>query len=404
MLVRLLSLSTLIILLPSISAAQPDAVFQPVRLGIDVLEAQRFQSLAGQRVGLITNHTGRSVDGRSTAEILQATPEVNLTALFSPEHGLEGKLDVAKIGDSRDVKTGLDVFSLYGATRRPTPEMLAGIDTLVFDIQDVGTRFYTYISTMGEAMQAADEEGKRFVVLDRPNPIGGIVVTGPMLDAEKESFVGFHHLPVRHGMTIGEIAKMMKVEKDLELELEIVRCDGWQRTAAWDQTNLTWINPSPNLRNLTQAYLYPGVGLLETTNVSVGRGTDTPFETLGAPWIDGRVLARRLNARAIPGVRFIPVEFTPDASVYKDQPCTGVNIMLTNRDELQSVRVGLEIAASLHALYPQKWQTHNLNRLLGNDLVLQSIRSGEDIDTTLQKASQGVSDFLVSRRQYMIYE
>ena len=385
-------------------ADETPTVTREVRTGIDVLASQEFRLLANQRVGLITNHTGRSTDGRSTAEILDAAPNVSLTALFSPEHGFEGKLDVSKIGDTQDEKTGIQVFSLYGETRRPTPEMLSEVDTLVFDIQDIGTRFYTYISTMGEAMEASASAKKRFVVLDRPNPIGGLVVTGPMLDPGKESFVGYHRLPVRHGMTIGEIAQLIKAERELDVELEIVCCEGWLRQDVWDATGLTWINPSPNMRCLTQAFLYPGVGLLETTNVSVGRGTDTPFEVLGAPWINGQDLSRMLNARNIPGVRFVPIEFTPNASQFKDKACGGINITLTDRSALEPVRVGLEIATCLRQLYPDDWETKNLDRLLCNGAVYESIVSGENIEATLEKSRDDVSDFRLKRQQYLLYE
>ena len=383
---------------------EPRPVTHEVRLGIDVLRSDGFRALADQRVGLITNHTGCSTDGESTTAILQSAPGVSLTALFSPEHGIAGKLDQSKIADTRDAETGLQVFSLYGSTRRPTPAMLAEIDTLVFDIQDIGTRFYTYISTMGEAMQAASEANKRFVVLDRPNPLGGLVVTGPMLDSGKESFVGYLRLPVRHGMTIGEIAQLIKAEQNLELDLEVIRCQGWRRNDSWDRTNLTWINPSPNMRSLIAAFLYPGIGLLEMTNLSVGRGTDTPFEVVGAPWIDGRELARQLNGRELPGVRFVPIEFTPDSSRYSGQACEGVNIVVTNLQQLESVRVGIEIATSLQDLFPHDWQTKNLNRLLGNDAVFHSITSGNDGMTTWMKSLDGVSAFRASRQEYLLYE
>lgn len=374
-----------------------------VRTGIDVLQSQDFRILSNERVGLITNHTGRNVDGRSTLSILADAPNVSLTAIFSPEHGIEGKLDVPKIDSTKDAETGIPVFSLYGETRRPTPEMLAEVDTLVFDIQDIGTRFYTYISTMGEAMDAAAKADKRFVVLDRPNPLGGIAVHGPMLDSDKESFVGYHRLPVQHGMTIGEIATLIKAERKLELKLEIVPLEGWQRNMMWDSTGLTWVNPSPNMRSLTQAFLYPGIGLLEMTNLSVGRGTDTPFEVVGAPWIDGRELARVLNARRIPGVRFVPITFTPSASQYSQEICHGINVIITNRDEFLPVRVGLEIAVGLRELHPDRWETKNLNRLLSNDRVLQSIISGAGIEPTLAVSFEGVSEFRTARQGYLLY-
>jgi uncharacterized protein YbbC (DUF1343 family) len=374
-----------------------------VRTGIDVLVTQNFQDLANQRVGLITNHTGRDVHGRSTASIFAEAPNVNLTALFSPEHGIEGKLDIPKIDSSQDAKIGIPIHSLYGATRRPTPEMLADVDTLVFDIQDIGSRFYTYISTMGEAMEAAAEANKRFIVLDRPNPLGGRAVHGPMLDPGKESFVGYHRLPVQHGMTIGEIAKLIQSERKLPLKLTVVPMEGWVREAAWDATGLTWVNPSPNMRSLTQAFLYPGVGLLEMTNLSVGRGTDTPFEVVGAPWIDARQWARTLNARESAGVRFVPISFTPDASRYKDQLCHGVNPVVTDRDAFSPVDLGLELAATLHQLYPSQWETENLNRLLASDAVRDCILRGAGREATKAATLEGLSEFMAKRQQVLLY-
>ncbi len=376
----------------------------PVWAGIDVLVAEDFRALENASIGLITNHTGRTIDGATTAAVLAAADQVDLRALFSPEHGLEGKLDIPRIGDTRDSSTGLQVFSLYGATRRPTPEMLQQIDTMVFDIQDIGTRFYTYISTMGEAMIAAAENGKRFVVLDRPNPIDGLHLAGPMLDPGSESFVGFHSLPVRHGMTIGEIARMIRAERKLDVDLIVIPCQGWSRTMSWEDTGLTWIDPSPNMRNLTEAYLYPGIGLLETTNVSVGRGTDTPFEILGAPWIDGRQLAERLRQRQIPGIRFVPVEFTPTSSKFADQRCGGIYMAVVDRLHLDPVRVGLEIAVILRALYPEQWDTGNLNRLMGNAELHRMIVEGSPIDSVLEAAAEGIAEFDRRRQQYLLYD
>ncbi|GAB5407075.1 MAG: hypothetical protein Aurels2KO_53060 [Aureliella sp.] len=381
----------------------PKAPVAVVKPGIDMLREDGFKTLEGQRVGLITNHTGLDSDGTSTARILADAKNVQLTALFSPEHGFAGQLDTAKIDDATDTETGLKVYSLYGETRRPTPEMLEQVDTLVFDIQDIGARFYTYISTMGEAMQAAGKAGKRFVVLDRPNPLGGVKVSGPMLDAGLESFVGFHRLPVQHGMTTGEIAKLLHDQLHLTLDLQIVKCQGWRRDLAWESTNLTWVNPSPNMRSLTQAFLYPGIGLLETTNVSVGRGTDTPFEVLGAPWIDGRELALHLSARNIPGVKFVPIRFTPEASKFANEACGGINISLTDRDALHCVRVGLEIAAALRQLYPDDWETKSFNRLLSNKSVFESVVAGESIAETLEKAQEDIAGFMRDRGQYLLY-
>ena len=371
--------------------------------GIDVLRREGFTRLTGQRVGLITNHTGISRDGISTVKLLSESDQVNLTALFSPEHGFKGELDVSKIGDAKDDETGLHIYSLYGATRRPTAEMLADVDTIVFDIQDIGARFYTYVSTMGEAMKAADEHGKRFIVLDRPNPIDGTTVSGPMLDAGTESFVGFHSLPIRHGMTIGELAKMFHREFQLSMKLDVIQCQGWTREMIWDETGLLWVNPSPNMRCLTQALLYPGIGMLETTNLSVGRGTDTPFEIVGAPWIKPMQLAAALKAKSVPGVTFIPIRFTPESSKYKEEHCGGVNFMITDRDAFDPLRLGLELATTLQTLYPDDWKGTAAYRLLGNQETLQAILDGESTDSVIEISQQGVPEFLNRRKAFLIY-
>ena len=376
---------------------------RPVLTGLDVLEANSFRELAGQRVGLITNHTGRNQAGQSAVSLFKNAANVKLKVLFSPEHGFEGKLDIAKVLDSEDKSSGTKIYSLYGETRRPTAEMLADIDTVVFDIQDIGTRFYTYISTMGEAMIAAAEHHRRFVVLDRPNPINGIDVVGPMLDPKSESFVGFHRLPVRHGMTIGELARMFKQELKLELDLQVIACEGWQRSDYWDKTGLTWVDPSPNMRSLTQALLYPGVGLIETTNVSVGRGTDTPFEVVGAPWIDGRKLATELNDRQLPGVTFVPIEFTPTSTKFTNEACKGINIIVTDRKAIEPVRMGLTLAAVLRQLYPEAWETKRFNRLLSNQATLKLLldgRSGRDLEPAI---TDGIGEFLRKRQRYLLY-
>ena len=291
--------------------------------GIDVLEWDGFRPLRGRRVGLITNATGVSRDGRRSLDILAAAPGVELVAAFSPEHGLTARLEQNNIASGRDAGTGVPVFSLYGETRRPMPEMLRGIDTLVFDIQDVGVRFYTYITTLGYAMEAAARAKIRFVVLDRPNPISGVQVEGPLLDPEARSFIGYFSMPVRHGMTVGELARMFNAEQRLGATLEVIAMKGWKRGDWFDSTGLGWINPSPNIRNLSQATLYPGVGLLEFSNISVGRGTDSPFELVGAPWIQATELAAFLKRRKLPGVRFLPVRFTPSGSVFAGEALPG---------------------------------------------------------------------------------
>ena len=386
------------------SLQNADPAVRQVLTGIDVLERDNFRQLAGRKVGLITNHTGRSRSGASTVKLFHDSKELKLVALFSPEHGFAGKLDIAKIGDSEDQTTGLKVLSLYGETRRPTPAMLQDVDTLVFDIQDVGARFYTYVSTMGEAMKAAAENQRRFVVLDRPNPINGVDMAGPMLDAGSESFVAFHRLPVRHGLTVGELARLFKAELKLDLDLQVIECEGWRRSDFFDSTGLTWINPSPNMRSLTQALLYPGIGLLETTNLSVGRGTDTPFELIGAPWMDGPRLATELNLRQIPGVRFVPIEFTPSSSKFADKLCQGVNFVITDRQQFEPVRVGFEIAAQLRRLFPKEWEAEQYSRLLGNKEVLNAILEGQSAAEIQSIARQGVADFARRRGAHLLYE
>jgi uncharacterized protein YbbC (DUF1343 family) len=323
-------------------------------------------------------------------------------ALFSPEHGLAGKLDT-QIADGRHPGSGLPVYSLYGKTRQPTAEMLAGVDTLVFDIQDIGTRFYTYISTMGLAMEAAAKRGIRFVVLDRPNPIGGVRVEGPVLDPGRESFTAFHPLPVRHGMTVGELAKMFKCELGLDLDLEVVRMEGWRREDLFDATGLRWVNPSPNMRSLTEAILYPGIGLLETTNLSVGRGTDTPFEIIGAPWMNGKQLERALNAAGLPGVCFQAKVFTPNASKFRGERCEGITITITDRDSFRPLRTGLEIARQLRHLYPDTWNADAYGRLLGNKAVQDGVLAGTTVEQIEAIYEPELKDFLRRRSGFLFY-
>lgn len=372
--------------------------------GIDVLQRDGFEQLSGRNVGLITNQTGIDRKGNSTIQLLHDAREVNLVALFSPEHGPVGKLDVALIDDSTDPSTGIKIISLYGSNRRPTTTMLAGIDTLVFDIQDIGTRFYTYISTMGEAMQAATENHIRFVVLDRPNPINGVTVSGPLLDEGRQSFTGFHRLPIRHGMTTGELARMFKAELQLGLDLQIIPLEGWRRSDYFDATGLQWTNPSPNMRNLTEALLYPGIGLLETTNLSVGRGTDAPFEQFGAPWLDSESFTLELNRLKLPGVRFMPLQFTPDASKFAGELCGGVRILITDRQQFQSVRTGIEIALQLRRLYVGEWEFSAYDRLLVNQAVLEAIRSGQPYPEIEAIYHADLVEFQRRRSLFLMYD
>jgi len=376
----------------------------PVLTGIDVLRRDGFKSLAGRRVGLITNQTGIARDGTSTIRLLHEAPGVDLRTLFSPEHGLQGSLDAARIADSQDARTGLRVYSLYGETRRPTPESLAGLDTLVFDIQNIGCRFYTYVSTMGEAMRrAAAEHNLRFVVLDRPNPIGGVLIEGPPIGAGRESFVAFHDMPIRHGMTVGELAEMFRAELNLKVDLEIVRMEGWRREDHFEATGLPWVNPSPNMRSLTQAFLYPGIGLLEFTNLSVGRGTPTPFELFGAPWLDGRKFVEALHRENLPGVRFRAIAFVPESSKFAGVRCGGVRIVLTDRESFRPVRTGLTIARLLKEMYPNDWQPERLDTLLRNKVVLEQVLAGVPAKEIERDGRPELDEFLKRRSRYLLY-
>ncbi|BBO35303.1 exo-beta-N-acetylmuramidase NamZ domain-containing protein [Lacipirellula parvula] len=374
-----------------------------VLTGIDVLARDGFKQLAGRKVGLITNHTGLDRDGRRTIDLLANAPGVKLVAIFSPEHGIAGKLDHDGITDARDEATGLKIHSLYGETRKPTAEQLKGIDTIVFDIQDIGCRFYTYESTMTWAMEAAGEHGLKYVVLDRPNPIGGVAMEGPLADGGRESFVGCHTVPLRHGLTVGELATMYRAEREIEVDLEVIKAENWRRGDYWDATGLTWVNQSPNMRSLTEAILYPGMGVWETTNVSVGRGTDTPFELIGAPWIDGQKLAAELNGAGLPGVRFTPIEFTPSDSKFKEQKCGGVNVAITNQAEFNAVAVGLELAATLRRLYPLDWQVKAADRLLINDEVYQAIVAGADRAELEALFADDLKEFGKRRQKFLLY-
>jgi uncharacterized protein YbbC (DUF1343 family) len=373
-----------------------------VLTGIDVLARDGFKQLDGRNVGLITNHTGVDRFGKPTIELLQAAPNVRLLALFSPEHGLKGALD-ERVADSTDPLTGLKVHSLYGKTNRPTPEMLEGLDTLVFDIQDIGTRFYTYISTMGLAMEEAARHKLRLVVLDRPNPITGTRVFGPLNDKDGQ-FTAYHTMPVVHGMTVGELARMFNAERQINADLVVIEMVGWKRSMWFDETGLPWINPSPNMRSLTEATLYPGIGLLEACNVSVGRGTDTPFEVLGAPWIDGRKLALRLNTLDLKGIRFMPYSFMPSASVFKGEGCGGLQMILTDRGAFNPIETGLSIARELKSLFGEKFTIDRVNNLLMNQRVLEHVQNigGNEDYTPLWK--EDLARFVSARSKYLIYK
>jgi len=373
-----------------------------VLTGIDVLERDNFKPLAGLRLGLITNHTGRNREGRQTIDVLYKAPGVKLVALFSPEHGIRGVAD-EKVSDSKDETTGLPIYSLYGETRRPKPEQLKDLDALVFDIQDVGVRFYTYISTLGYVLEEAAKVKLPVFVLDRPNPIGGLDVDGPIADSDKLSFISYHTIPSRHGLTIGELAQLFNRQRNIGADVRVIKLEGWRRSMWFDETNLTWVNPSPNMRSLTEATLYPGVGLLETTNVSVGRGTDTPFEVVGAPWIQGDKLAELLNQRGLPGVRFVPVRFTPNASVFKGEACGGVNIIVTDRTAFRSLLTGIEMAVALRKLYPNEWKVDSYLRLLANADTLERVKRGDSARDIVASWNNALQEFRKARAEILLY-
>jgi uncharacterized protein YbbC (DUF1343 family)/CubicO group peptidase (beta-lactamase class C family) len=368
--------------------------------GIDVLVKQNFAPLKGLRVGLITNPTGQDRQRNRTIDLLKNAPDVQLAALFSPEHGIGGVLD-EHVADGIDERTGLPVYSLYGDSLKPKPEQLRGLDALLFDIQDIGCRFYTYTATMALAMEAAAENGKKYFVLDRVDPINGNAVDGPVLEGDLD-FVGYHRVPLRYGMTIGELAKMFQGESNCHADLKVVPLEDWRRTAWFDQTGLPWTNPSPNIRNLTEAILYPGVGLLETA-LSVGRGTDCPFELVGAPYVNDVKLAVELNEAHLPGVRFVPVEFTPTYSVHKGQLCRGVQILLTDRDLCRPVDVGLQLAKSLYRLYPNDFNPGKMNRLLRHPSTLEEVKTDRPLEEIRASWQSGLADFEKVRAKYLIY-
>ena len=374
-----------------------------VLTGADRIALDGFDRLDGERVGLLTNQTGRTRTGRTTIDLLHESPDVDLRRLFSPEHGIRGSVD-ARVPDDVDAKTGLNILSLYGATRRPTPAMLEGLDTVVVDLQDAGVRFYTYPTTMAYLMESAAENGIKVMVLDRPNPINGVEIEGPLLDRSAFGFTGYLPMPVRHGLTLGELARLFNAEREIGVELEVVQMQGWSRGMWFDETGLPWVNPSPNLRTVGQTALYPGVGSIEGTNLSVGRGTDTPFERVGAPWVDGVALAATLNTRRLAGVRFYPVEFTPSSSRYSGEACHGIHMTVTNRSVLRPVRVGLEIAAALYQLHPETFDLDAAARLLGSREALERIKAGDDPAEVAASWTEGERAWWVRAAPHLLYE
>ncbi len=372
----------------------------PVMNGVDVLCRDGFAPLRGLRVGLITNSTGHNRERARLIDLLQAAPEVQLVALFSPEHGIAGQFD-ERVNDDVDARTGLPIHSLYGERRKPSAEQLQGLDALVFDIQDVGCRFYTYISTLGLCLESAAAAHLKFFVLDRVNPINGLAVEGP-LHVGESSFTAFHSLPVRHGMTVGELARMFNAERGLHADLTVIPLEHWRREFWFDQTLQPWTNPSPNIRNVTGATLYPGVGLLETA-LSVGRGTDTPFEVVGAPYIDDVAWAESLKQTGLPGIRFVPIRFTPKASVFKGQECGGVYLSVVDRDRLNAVELGITLAQTLWGLYPDQFELDKLQTLLQHPATIQALRAGQSLQEITAPWTAEIEAFKQRRRPFLLY-
>jgi uncharacterized protein YbbC (DUF1343 family)/CubicO group peptidase (beta-lactamase class C family) len=383
--------------------AVAEAPMPPVETGIDVLRASGFAALKGLKVGLLTNHTGHARDGAATIDLLKAAPGVTLVSLFSPEHGIRGILD-ASVPSTTDEKTGLPIHSLYGATERPTAEMLAGLDAIVIDLQDVGARFYTYMTAMAYVMEEAAPRQIKVFVLDRPNPIGGVQIEGPAQDSPAVTYTGyFQTMPIRHGMTLGELARLFNGEKKIGADLTVIAMKNWQRDEWFDETGLAWVNPSPNMRTLYAATMYPGIGAFEQTNISVGRGTDTPFEQIGAPWIDGSRLADALNVRHLAGVRFYPVRFTPAAATFSGQDCGGVFIVVTDRAAVRPVRVGVEIASALVRLFPGQLKVDTAHRLFGSADGLARIAAGEDPAAIAASWAAAEARWRQLRARYLLY-
>jgi uncharacterized protein YbbC (DUF1343 family) len=392
-------------------AASSFAADKPrVAVGIDVLEQQNFAPLTRAdgreaKIALVTNATGVDGAGGRTIDVLAHAQGVKLTAIFAPEHGIATKVDTTNIEDSKDQSTGISVYTVYGKTeadRRPSPKLLRGLDAVVFDLQDAGARFYTYETTLGYFLEACAKGGVEMIVLDRPNPINGVAVQGPISHAAA-SFTNYHPLPVRHGMTVGELAQLVNKERKIGAKLSVIKMQGWARDEWFDETGIQWIDPSPALRNMNAMTLYPGVALLEQTNVSVGRGTATPFELVGAPWVDSEQFARYMNGRKIAGVSFAPISFTPVSSTLTGKECLGVSMVISDRNALDAPELGIELAAALLKLYPKKFEAQRMKGLLANDRELGKLEKGMDPRRIAAGWQQALRRFGKLRRQYLLY-
>jgi len=387
-----------------------------VKTGLDVLLEKRLDLLRGKRIGIITNPTGITREGRFIVDLLYGAEGVEVKALFGPEHGFRGEANT-RVPHGVDEKTGLPLYSLYGETNKPTPEMLQGLDALVFDIQDIGARFYTYTSTMSLAMEAAAEQGIEFIVLDRPNPITGAIVEGPLLKKEFASFVGLHPIPVRHGMTVGELARLINGEgwlaKGLRAKLTVVPLEHWERKLWFDETGLPWVKTSPNMTSLAAATLYPGICLLEALNVSEGRGTLHPFEYIGAPWVEPVKLRAKLNSYHLSAVAYEPITFTPEDiqgmtlnPEYEGQPCRGLKLTVTDRNAFRAVTLGIHLVAALQELYPKElaWSAKGFDRLMGTDAVRLALLRGEKPEKIVASWQEELKAFMKLREKYLLYQ
>jgi uncharacterized protein YbbC (DUF1343 family) len=374
-----------------------------VMVGLDVLESERFAPLRGKHIGVITNHTGLDAHGRTTIDALTLAPGVQVVALFTPEHGLGGTKD-ENISSTKDPVSGLPIYSLYGETRRPTDEMLAGIDALVFDVQDAGVRFYTYTTTMAYCMEEAAKRKIVFFVLDRPDPVGGEIVEGPLLDEDKTSFTAYFRLPVRYGLTIGELAQLFNEENHLQCDLHVITMKNWHRNYFYEETGLRWLPPSPNLRTLKGSVLYPGLEILQNGGVSVGRGTEAPFEEFGAPWMHGEDVAARLNERHIAGVRFVAANFIPVAGLYAAERCGGVAIRVLDKRAVRSMTMGIEIASILRQLFPDKFDVQKMSFLIGNEQTIRQLQEGVPATEIVKGWDADLKTFELMRQKYFLYK
>ncbi len=382
------------------------------QLGVEVLLDEQKHLIEGKRVGLITNPTGVDQELNSIVDRLYEDPDVELTALYGPEHGVRGDAQAGEYVEFYiDESTGLPVYSLYGQTRKPTPEMLENVDVLLFDIQDVGTRFYTYIYTMAYAMEAAAENDIEFIVLDRPNPLGGHKVEGPVLDPEYASFVGNYPIPLRHGMTVGELATLFNEEFDINADLTVVEMKKWKRNMYYDDTGLEWVLPSPNMPTLDTAIVYPGAALIEGTNVSEGRGTTKPFELIGAPFVNSKDFAAALNDLELPGVTFRAASFTPTISKHSGTLSHGVQIHIQNEKAFKPIETGLHIVKTLHDMYPDDFEFRAENsagisffdNLIGNGWIREAIENGESVKEMEKRWKHDLKEFEKVRRGYLLY-